>query len=316
MNYREQRKLDRAMHKVEVFNQKKKNKSEYFKDYAKHHIAWIKELAYKYKERGVFPLMPTLISEYYSNRRDQEFALLIAACMKWDSENIYRQVQSVKKILGEQPYLWFRNQEYKSLGLPRNQDTKVEGYRRANYWKLSQFAQRIYELCYNGDGFLPFEEVFNKNYLPDVIENMIEDFDFGDRKFRGRMLDVVFRTADGIGKGLWSVPDGYKVLCPVNQEIKEFLATWVPEYKAYGRGANVYKSRGSDGSLFTFDEAVSFYEFEEESDFLYAFLGWQELCKRKPYECGVYIAKYQVWYNRGVYKKPYEWRNIQPEIDF
>lgn len=306
MRKSEQERLEKALKKTERAEIRRKNAINFFKTYGKHHIAWMKELVQKYKERGEFPFFPTILADYYTNKRDKEVALLMSACIKWDSETVFKQVRSMKNILGDSPYLWLRNQEYKALGLPRNQETKVEGYRRAHYWKVSQYAHRIYELCDDTEGFVPFEEVFNILNLPSFIDRLCSEFDFGEQGYRGRMIDMALRTKDGVGKGLWSIPDGYKVLCPISPEMSKFAQIWLPEYKKQKKAAY----------YLTYDEAISLYEFDNETDFLYAYFGWKELCKTNPTACGLYAAKYPAWYKIGAIKFPCEWREIQPEIVF
>lgn len=299
-------KLEKALKKVRNAEYRRKNAIDFFKNYGKHHIAWMNALVQKYKERGEYPFFPTIIADYYTNRRDKEVALLMTACIKWDSKTVFKQVRSMRSILGDSPYLWLRNQEYKVLGLPRNQEIKVEGYRRGHFWKVSQFAQRLYDICDSQEGFLPFEQVFNEINLPTFIDNLCSEFDFGEIGYRGRMIDMALRINNGIGKGLWSIPNGYKVFCPITPEMSKFAQIWLPEFK---------KQKSNRFSI-TYDEAVSMYGFYEDTDFLYAYLGWNELCKTNPTACGLYTAKYPAWYKIGAVKYPCEWREIQPNIEF
>lgn len=309
MSRHEDEKLEIALLLLENAEIKKKNIIDFFSIFAKYHVAFIKEIAEKYKKRDEYPLMPTLLAEYYTNTRDIEFALLMTVCMKWD-RNVYKQVQDMKRIIGDQPYLWLRNEEYKSLGLPRNQERIVDGYRRAQLWKVSQYAQHIYDLCAESDGFLTFEDAFCNMSLPDVIDRLSEEFDFGERGYRGRMLDLVFRTDDGIGKGLWHIPEGYCVRCPITKEIASFVKLWLPEYHVTHK----------KDALFTFDEAVRLYGFEKDCDFFYAWLGWKELCRRNPNECSRYVTLYQKRYNDGNLLKERYWlsntHGIVPKVEF
>lgn len=306
MNKSEQERLEKALKKIQNAEYKRKSTIDFFRDYGKHHIAWMKELVYKYKKRGEYPFFPTIIADYYTNKRDKEVALLMTACIKWDSETVFKQVRSMRNILGDSPYLWLRNQDYKALGLPRNQETKVDGYRRGHYWKVSQFAQKIYDLCDEHGGFLSFEQVFTDIHLPSFIDRMCKEFDFGGQGYRGRMIDMALRIDNGIGKGIWSIPDGYNVLCPVTPEMSVFVQNWLPEFK---------KQKNARFNL-TYEDAVSLYDFDSDTDFLYAYLGWNELCRKHPTECGLYAAKYPVWYKMAAVKHPFEWRRIQPIIDF
>lgn len=304
MNKREREKLENALLQKEFQETKKRNTADYFKHHAKRHIEWLKELVRAYKAKNSFPLLPSLLAEYYTNSRDIETALLMTICIKWDSDSVYRQVQELKKILGDTPYLWLRNGEYKTLGLPRNQHKKVEGSRAAKFWKVSQIAESICHMCEGEDGFLTFEDAFTKaNNLPTVADNLCVEYSLGEKLYKGRLLDLVFRTTDGVGRGMWSVPDGYKLLCPYSKDIGQFLKTWFPFYY-------------TKDNLFPFDEAVSLFGFDRDYDFFYAYLGWKELCKRNPEGCAFYVRKYSSWYKNGSEPRPCIWRETLPEIIF
>lgn len=304
MKKKELEKIEKALEEQHYRDLRRKNNVEYFKNTTTHHLEWFRNLIGVYKERGVFPIMPSLITEYYTNRRDKEAALLITMCVKWGGDSAFNHVQDLKKILGESPYLWLRKGGYKSLALPRNQEGIIEGSRSTRYWKISHIASYLNNLCKGEDGFLPFEEAFTKeNLLPKVVDEISVYFSLGEKYYRGRLMDMTFRTNDGIGKGLWSIPDGYQLLCPYSRDIGQFLKTWFPSY--FGKE-----------NLFTFDEAVSVFGLERDYDFFYAYLAWKELCKRNPEECKKYVSKYSDWYGNGTIKRPCQWRKVQPEISF
>jgi len=301
MKRKERKALEEALRQQHELEMRKKNIIDYFLFYSRYHIEWMKDLVSAYKRRGEFPLMPSLLADYYTNSRDIETALLMTISIRWNSANVYRQVQDMKRIIGNSPYLWLRNGDYKILGLPRNQYDSIDGYSCCRLWKVSRIADRLSELCKGSEGFSAFEEVFNgSESLPKFAENLCVEYELGEKRYRGRVLDIVFRTSDGIGKGLWSLPDDYHLRCPYTRDIELFLKMCFPSYHV---------------RLFSFDDAVSLFGFERDSDFFYAYLGWKDLCRRNPEKCNLYAKKYSSWYRVGANNSPWVWRTSLPEIE-
>jgi hypothetical protein len=109
-----------------------------------------------------------------------------------------------------------------------------------------------------------------------------------------------------MGIGLWRI-DNQKLKCPESVGTRKFLQLWLP-------------MSCRRGSLFTFDEGVKLMGMNRDSDFFYAYLGWQELCRRNPKGCSRYSTVYNKRYTeRNLLKEKY-WVNgrdaIVPNILF
>ena len=72
--------------------------------------------------------------------------------------------------------------------------------------------------------------------------------------------------------------------------------------------------------LFGFDEAVKMFRFENDYDFFYFYLAWEELSRRNPRECSRYASIYMKRYNEGSFLVKANWfgktKGIVPKIDF
>lgn len=312
------RKLERAVQLHELSELRKKNVGEYFVNFSRHHRPWLYELARRYKERSEFPVMPmTLLPSYYYSTQDKEIAVF-AGILISDAETIghtaFDKVTAFREMLGERPWEWFSERKFVGLSIGRNQNKRTGGVEN---WKIAKLMDRLWERIINSPEEILLNGIKPKfNYLAigtlvdriskgthcsyfDVLTYLVEDCCVGDYNYKLRLLLQVLACSDGFSLGLWSI-DTCELKCPLTKELRLFLQTWFPDYRRYG----------------SVDDAIGLFGFERETDFLYACLGYKELQKRNPRGCKLYATKYTDWYECGIRKKPYQFREIIPDIPF
>lgn len=292
---------------------RKKNISDYFLKYSHAVRPWLKELAEKYKAKGEFPLMPIqILPSYYNSVQDKEIAAFVALLIP-ETENVLKNIGEFRLMLGESPWEWFKNRGFVRLGIGSVQNKRTGGVMN---WKIAKLMDRLWDNCHILSYEIPTigcKETFIRSigfeidliakaqqcsYF-DVLTYICEDCGVGDYFYKLRLLLMIAATSDGFGLGLWSV-DPSELKSPLTTDLRTFLSTFFPDYRRLG----------------SVDEAIHLFGFERDCDFFYAWLGYKELQKRNPKVCSKFATTYLRWYEIGARKKPFEFREILPKIDF
>ena len=296
---------------------RKKNISEYFVNFSQYHRLWLQELAERYKARGEFPMYPMIIlPSYYDNPKDKEVALFVAMLIKEDGD--FGRIQAIKNLIGKSPWKWFEKREFIRLSIGSERHKRTGG---VEHWRIANLMSRLWDECHTLDFEIPnfvnpcitykqtcvtsigeiIEIITNQQHCSyfDTLSYLLTDCTVGAFLYKIRLLLLIVASSDGFGLGLWSITPS-EVKCPLREGIWQFVKTWFPEYKRIG----------------SIDDAISLFGFERESDFFYAWLGYNELQKRNPKECSYYATAYLRRYELGSKVKKYRWVGIQPEIPF
>ena len=291
--------IDRALRLKGQEEVRKKNITDYFVNFSKPHIEWLRRLSADYKERNDFGIHPFILADYYKKPEDREIALF-ASLLVSENDNIRKQVDHLRRLISDEPYKWFSNREFVSISMGRNQNKRIDGS-SVFFWQLSRLFERIYDICQQeGNMETAVMQTMKLNNstafgaMTYYLQNLVG---LGSPWWRLNFLLIRLFRPDGLGMGLWGKGDE-PLLCPYNSGVKEFIQTWFPDYRRVG-------------SSF---ECIKYFGFDDDVDFFYAYLGYKELQRRKPNECGYYATRYQSWYECSFKAKPYRWREIMPEI--
>lgn len=277
-------------------------RQDFFTDFAQYHFLWLRQLVAAYKDRGEYPVYPTQIIEYYQDQADKQFAIFSTLCMSWNNGRELEQIADMRRILGPQPAEWVKNREFVVLSIGREQDNNLEGYRRAYYWKIAKTYDLLYDLCSDGKTFRLPSDVFKKKSFANYCQQVAGICEITNITFKQSIIELVLRTTDGMGRGLW--PTTKKLSCPQPVGIKKYLQTWFPDWTS---------------GQWPFEEAIRLFGLEHNYDFFYAYLAHTELALLHPLECKKYLSRYQSRWNLHTLFKPRDWKNgrgAQPEIIF
>lgn len=288
-----------------LLEEQKRGQSAYFKIFSVHHVAWMKEVIAAYKAYGHFPLYPTFIANYYSDVQDKEIALLSTLCLNWKKAGL-PQVKAMCEVMGEHPYEWFCGRGFVVLSIGKRQESKIMDRKGRKYWKVAQFFSRLYDLC----GQRPLRTVFrsgssskSRTRLVNFGRMLEEELGFIGCESNAGVLELVLRASDGISFGLWPT-DPSKIKCPSTADVKRCLGTWFPDFRR---------------RVWTFDDAVSLFGLENDYDFFYFHLAWEQLRKVNGQECSLYSTRYIRRYNDGTLLPPSSWTGSHgqmPKIKF
>lgn len=252
---------------------RRKNIGTYWFCFSKFFRPWLKELTEKYKERGEFPVYAAwLLPSYYQDPNDVEVAAVVAMLIK-DNDKVLENVEEFRQLIGDRPYDWFVNRGFVSLSIGREQLQKTGGVKNA---KIAQYLNSFY--C-------------QWNKRQDAVEDIFsETFSEATRGSKRALLNIVLASSDGMGRGIWSV-DKRRMKCPQTDSASQLMRTYWPDYCRYG----------------SWDDAVSLFGFESDSDFFYAALAYEELQRERPNECKRLAYVYQKRYKNQTFLKAKYW---------
>lgn len=295
---RRKSKVDRATRLNERKEIRQKNIVDYFQNMSRHHREWLKKLSQDYKEKADFGIHAFILADYYHKPEDKVIALF-ASLLVSDNDNIRKQVDHLRRLITNEPYQWFVSREFVTLSMGRNQNKRIEGS-AVFFWQLSRLFERIYEIQeQEGDMESAVLQTMRMHgcsafnaltfYLADlgIITDMWWKLNF--------LLIRLFRK-DGLGMELWG-SGNEPLMCPYNRGVREFVETWFPDFRRVELSAQ---------------KCIRYFGFDDEVDFFYAYLGYKELQRRKPEECGYCATRYRSWYDCGFNPKPSRWKTIIP----
>lgn len=279
----------------------KKNASAAIVEFMRWHSEFLRELVAKYKERALFPVFPTQIIEHYTEPEDKDIAIFAALCMNWDNGKELRQIAAMRKLMGEHPWEWFCKREFVVISVGERQEEAIDGYRHGRYWKVAKVFDLLYDECRREGGVLRPSVVFGRKGIKAFCAKADEVCGIKDADFKAGVMELVMRTQDGIGRGLWR-DNG--ATCPLHADTERLLREWFPSYLS---------------TVWTWEEATQLFGLEHGYDFFYAWLAYRELQRTNPHECSRYGTVYHLRWKRGEYYPRYRWIGVQgivPSINF
>lgn len=287
---------------------KKKNLSSFYKEFGVNHRAWLKELTDKYKSRGIYPLSPLVLSDYYKDPKDKMLATLVASLLLDDNDRTMQQVMDTKNLLGEHPYETFFSSRGFVLWSNGSQQTKTISYfGSTHYWQISKLFDIIWNIE-QGRGKSLFEVFFEMitvyEYTPHhALLLLFENLPVSRPEWRINLALLRLCGADGISEHLWDIGGLERRLdCPNDIQTRKFMRNWIPEWQ----------------HMFSFEEVCMLLGFEKKTDMYYCHLAFRELSRCRMREVRQYLHLYSVHYNRrqlGCVNRC-RLKNRQPRIEF
>lgn len=304
--------LDKAKRIIQNQEIRKKNVADYFKDFSRLHREWLQALADRVKERGEFGIHKFMLADYYKSPKDKELALFVSLIVS-ENGDILQQVGHLRELLGDSPTNMYNSRSFVRFGTGRNRDKRIQGCQQP-MWKLANVLSRVWDIEHpTVGGHAPTVWKDYTDFESEVLQTMrttrtnafgalthfLSDIGVGQFYWNLNFLALRLFRCDGLGMGLWGRGDE-ELLCPWNSELTLFLKTWFPDYRRVG----------------TPEFCVKQFELRDDVDFFYAWLGYKELQKRNPSACSKLATTYQNWYDSGLKRKPYQWREILLPIEF
>jgi len=300
--------IDRSATRAYYLEVKKKNTLEFIREFQKSHRVWMQDLADAYKERKRFGNHLFALADFYNSKEDKEVALLASLFLS-ENDSLLIQQQELYNILGASPYKNFLcNRRFTELARGDVQSKHLTNS-MTSYYEICDLFQRIYEIIeeYGSVEDACYALLIKNKYFDPFLAmvKLLHTTGVHARQYKLNLLLMVLATNDGMGLGLWNFKDKNfahpDLYCPENRNLTDFLEVWFPDYIRCG---------------LTFDKAVNAMGMREQTDFYYAYRGFEELKMVNPAEVVAYCRRYQKRYNERNSTRPYILKELEPKIFF
>lgn len=290
----DRKKLEAALERERQKEYKLRNQIGFFQRFIERwHGPLLQEIADRYKARGIFPTWPEyILPAFYQDETDRVIAVL--AGMLVDD------ALPVRDVMGEHPYDWFRQRGFVLMSVGDGQNGRTGGTLN---WRIAAFFNELHDLTLQGRVSIERSLAGEAARMAVTLEEAVietgrvagVDID----PVRARTALAVLSPTDGLGTSLWhSCP--FAVRNPLTSDVKRFLGYWWPG-----------KPRAVSA-----DDAIALFGLQNDLDFLYAALGWEEMVESDREKCRDYVKFYQLWFGKGWMSRPYRWREVLPEVRF
>lgn len=264
-----------------------------FADYTRYHLEWMRKLKDQFLETKDFGIRPELLADYYTDAKDKEVALLCSLLIS-SNANCLERVLFFRKVLGEQPWEWFKNRRFVDM-----RDINVFDRKR-----IFSFFNSWWEECFKYGSFDSIGDYVLKTSAANCIHpaetmvNTCKEYVRMISTLRIALILLIFSRSDGLGQGLWPITKE-QVRIPIVGDLLDFMKTWLPDSNKYGSP----------------DECVNLFGMDSV-DFYYCFLAYEKLKKARPKECARYASFYYTAYKSHTPYAWKDWRKVLPEINF
>lgn len=269
-----------------------------------HHRVWMQELADAFKARGRFGIHLFALCDGYNDPLDKEVAAFASLMLTKNPETRLLQQHELRELIGEHPYKEFlMNRKFVELSMGNNQTVRL--YKSFNQWhELADVISCLYDIveAYGNTGEA-IRTIMKRKRLLDpfmALSTLLMRIDITSRQYKLNLLLMYMAQKDGIGCGVWDI-DTSRLLCPENKDMIEFLELWFPDYSRCG---------------FTFDKALDLFGFRNQTDFFYAYMGFNVLKMANTEETLRYVKHYQNKYNNRTLTRLLAMQRLQPKLIF
>ena len=269
--------IKKAIKRREKFEITKRNLSEYYKEFAKWHIPWIKELTERYMSEGDFGIHPLLIAARYKKPKDIEVALVASVLIKTtEVDKVLEYTKKLADTITDSPYVWLSKRGFVPLFDPKVRDTNLFG--GVSCGKLAVLMNNLYGIY---EEFETLERFIKWNHAKknpaEVLASQLQCWyggnireKIGDLTFPISLVLAYLSRRDGIGTGIWN--EELENLYPEDLNVKSFVSTFFFPHCIY----------------FTKEERNALMGFKDGMELFYASLAYKSLRERKPEECNRY----------------------------
>lgn len=239
-------------------------------------LPWFKRMTEQYKQRGIFPAMPTDIAYMYEDPKDKE-AALFASLLIPNGKNLEANIREVCGVIGRHPYEFMKEREYVLMSVGDKMNKFLLGTPRLQYWRVSKifdsFAKVLLKKRYT------VKDIYNIEY----------------KNERAQVMAVVMMSEGGIGMNLRK-PCG-ELRCPYIPSTRKFMQFLI----------------GDEFRHSEFQDLTKIF-FDDELDFFYAYLAWEELKRLYPMQMAKLTDRYSRYIKWVVVGQ--RWKKVLFDFDF
>ena len=300
---KEEKRIARNVSSAYATEIRQKNTLAFLDKFGEHNRLWIQQLADAFRARGKFGLHLFSLADHYDDLRDKEVAMFVSLLFA-NNDQLLIQQGTMLDVLGSHPYdTMIAKGGLSDLTIGEVQNERLPGTFTRNF-HIAHLLSRVREL-YDEYGGIEnsIREVLKENKCFDpfmALSNLLMGIDNNQRQFKFNLLLMIMAETEGLGIGAGNFPEK-PLYCPENKAVIEFLEIWFPEYHRCG---------------LPFDKALNYFGLRRQTDFYYAYLGFDVLKKVNTDEVKKYVRMYQHRFDIRKVDRLYDLRNAVPRIFF
>lgn len=294
----------------------KKHRAEKYKEVAKGISPWLNKLVSAYKERGVFPITPAILGDFYKEHDDKVIATIIGSlCLnRNNTDAIMQEAETMRRIMGEHPYKdFFVGRQYTLMSLADNMDKQIGGMGSVYYWQVSKLVDSLWNTWNSIDG-KSLEDIFKERFSRDglkpynALASMLNTDYVRTPVYRINLALMALCDRDGISYHLWDLNGAEASLMPP-------MEVWIDNYTNMNNFLNVLLPHCTKHG-FSSVEVANILGFKKPTDLWYAYHAYKLIYRKEG--VGAFIRRYhsQVKNNSVGANNRQQLRLMEPEVNF
>lgn len=270
---------------------KKKLLTEKYREVARGISPWLNRLVSAYKERGIFPVTPAILGDFYKDPDDKVIAIIVGAlCLnRNDTDVIMQECEVMRRIMGEHPYQdFFVNRQYTLMSLSDVMDNQLGGVGSMYYWQVSKLVDSLWD-TWSSMGGKSLYEIFRDRVVSDGLKpynafTTMVNMDFvRTADYRINLALMALCDTDGMSYRLWDIGGSTDLLMPP-------VEPQTAEYVNMRSFQNVLLS-GCVRDGFLPVEVANLVALRKPTDLWYAYHAYKLIYRSKG--VGAYMRRYQ-----------------------
>lgn len=293
----------------------KKHRTEKYREVAKGITSWLNLLVSTYKSRGVFPITPAVLGDFYTEHDDKVIAVIIGSlCISLcRADAIVKECKTLVREMGEHPYEeFFKGRQYTLLSIAEKQEEQIGSIGSMKYWQISKVMDSLWE-TWNEYREKPLEEILKARIKDDGLSpynaftTMVDMSFVRNADYRVNLALMALCDGDGISYHLWDIGEAQTELQPP-------MERWLNDYVNMSRFLNVLLPKCTKYG-FSPTEVANIVGLKKPTDLWYAYHAYKHIYNKKGVDA--YMRRYHSQVknysiggnNRGQLKL------LEPEID-
>lgn len=268
----------------------KKHRAAKYREVAKGISPWLNRLVTAYKERGMFPITPAILGDFYKDKNDRIIATLVGSlCITNGSpDTIMKECETMRREMGKHPYKdFFAGRQYVLMSLGDVQEDKLGGVRSMKYWHVGRLVDSLWNSWDSYDG-MSVEEVFKHTMkwgglTPyDALSSMLNMDYVRVPDYRINLALEALCGVDGISYHLWDIGGSVAFLRPPMEK-------WAGGYVNMDRFLNILIP-GCTKYGFTAYDVADMVGLKKPVDIWYAYHAYKQIYSRR--DVVAYMRRY------------------------
>lgn len=275
----------------------KKNRACMYREAARGISPWLNRLVTAYKARGVFPVTPAILGDFYDDHADRAVATIIGSfCLSArNPDAIMRECEAMRGAMGESPYAdFFAGRRYTLMSMADVMDERIGGFGSMTCLHVSKVVDGLWR-TWGACGGEPLEKIFRRRMLAggttpyDTLAGMADMGFVKSAEYRVNLALMALCDDDGMSYRLWDIGASRALLRPPMERwldnytnMPGFMNALLPKCTKYG---------------FSVSEVADLVGLKKPTDLWYAYHAYKLVCRDAG--VGAFMRRYHSQVKNG-----------------